>query len=77
MALRPVGRATAGRISPCHTCGISIIGEKWQARSLKIDVRVDDQAVLDALNRLVLASADLEPAFADFSEHPLLSHFGR
>jgi hypothetical protein len=45
--------------------------------SLKIDVRVDDQAVLDTLNRLVLASADLEPAFADFSEHPLLSHFGR
>lgn len=42
--------------------------------SIRVDHHFDDQAVLDALDRLVLAGSDLEPAFADFGEYLILAH---
>ncbi|MEJ1384876.1 MAG: phage virion morphogenesis protein, partial [Candidatus Sedimenticola sp. (ex Thyasira tokunagai)] len=42
--------------------------------SIRVDHQISDQAVIDALDRLILAGGNLEPAFADYGEHLLISH---
>ncbi|MEJ1366302.1 MAG: phage virion morphogenesis protein [Candidatus Sedimenticola sp. (ex Thyasira tokunagai)] len=42
--------------------------------SIRVDYQISDQAVIDALDHLVLAGGDMEPAFSGYGEYLLIAH---